>query len=109
MEMESTLKSMGAIGIIEFNPRATVVGNPERREFMNMSPSEGNPSPGKPSATYSIPGKKTPDNLIRIVVSIKTANEILKGTGINLDDYIKKADANEPLSDTSDDRQVCLS
>jgi len=95
-EMESTLKSMGAIGIIEFNPQATIVGYPERQEFMNMSPSEGNPSSGKPFASFSIPGKKTPDNLLRMVISVKTANEILKGTGINLDDYIKKADSNEP-------------
>ena len=96
-ETESTLKAMGAIGIIEFNPMVTVVGNPDRREFVNMSPSEGNPRSGKPYASFSIPGKKTLDNLIRIVVSVKTANEILKGTGINLDDYIKKADANEPF------------
>jgi hypothetical protein len=96
-EMESTLKTMGAIGIIEFNPMATIVGNPDRSEFMNMSPSEENPGSGKPYASYSIPGKNTPANLIRIVVSVKTANEILKGTGINPDDYIKKADANEPF------------
>jgi hypothetical protein len=94
-EMESTLKSMGAIGIIEFNPLKTIVGIPERRDFMIMSPSEGNPVSGKPNASFSIPGKKSPDNLIRIEVSVKTANEILKGTEINIDDYIKKADANE--------------
>jgi hypothetical protein len=96
-EMESTLKSMGAIGIIEFNPVATVTGNPDRREFLNMSPSEDNPRSGKPFTTYSIPGKKNSDNLIRIVVSVKTAGEILKGTGIDIDDYVKKADANEPF------------
>lgn len=96
-EIESTLKEMGAIGIIEFNPGSAVVGNPERKEFVNMSPSEGNPRTGKPYASYSLPGKKTTDNLIRIVVSVKTANEILKGTGINIDECIKKADAREPF------------
>lgn len=94
-EMESTLNSMGAIGIIEFNPVATLAGNPDRSEFLNMSPSEGNPRSGKPFTTYSIPEKKNPDNLVRIVVSVKTANEILKGTGIDIDDYVKKANANE--------------
>ncbi|MCX6326659.1 MAG: M20/M25/M40 family metallo-hydrolase [Bacteroidia bacterium] len=96
-EMESTLKAMGAIGIIEFNPQATVVGNPDSREFVNLSPSEGTPRSGKPYASFSIPGKKSADNLIRIGVSVKTANEILKGTGVNFDDYIKKTDANEPF------------
>lgn len=95
-EMESTIKDMGAIGIIEFNPLETVVGDPDIRDFMNMSPSEGNRRSGKATAGFSIPGKKTPDNLIRISVSVKTANEILKGTGINIDDYLKKAAVNEP-------------
>jgi hypothetical protein len=95
-EMDLAFKAMGAIGIIEFNPQATVVGNPDRREFVNMSPSEGIPRSGKPYASFSIPGKKISDNLIRIGVSVKTANEILNGTGINLDDYIKKADVHEP-------------
>jgi hypothetical protein len=95
-ELESALKAMGAIGIIEVNPMATtVVGYPERRDFENMSPSEENPSSGKPYASYSIPGKKSPDNLIRIAVSLKTANEILKGSTIDLEEYIKKADYNE--------------
>lgn len=94
-DMESTLIGMGAAGIIEFNPQAVLVGNPEKREFMNSSPSEGNSRSGKPYAFYSIPGKKRPDNLIRIVISVKTANEILKQTGIDVDDYIRKADVNE--------------
>ncbi|MCX6254971.1 MAG: M20/M25/M40 family metallo-hydrolase, partial [Bacteroidia bacterium] len=96
-EVESTLKAMGAIGIIEFNPTSKVVGYPEISEFVDMSPSERTPRRGKPYAHFSIPGKKNPDNLIRIIVSVKSANEILKSTGINLDDYVKKADANEPF------------
>ncbi len=96
-EIESTVKAMGALGIIEFDPMDKVVGNPEKRDFMNLSPSERNPRSGRPYANYSIPGKKSSDKLIRIVVSIKTANEILMGSGINIDDYIKKADANEPF------------
>jgi hypothetical protein len=95
-EFEATLKAMGAAGIIEFYPPSTVVGTPDKTEFSNMSPSEENPRYGKPSASYSIPGRKIPDNLIRIGISVKTANEILRGSSINLDEYIKKADANEP-------------
>ena len=94
-EMESKLKTMGAIGIIAFNPMVTVVGNPNIKEFENMSPSELAPRPGNPSARYSIPGKTIPKDLIRISVSVKTANEIINGSGISIDDYIKKADANE--------------
>jgi hypothetical protein len=95
-ETELTLKAMGAIGVIYFNPREVVVDNPDPKDFMNMSPSERYPEPGKPYASYSIPGKNTSDNLIRIWVSVKSANEILKGTGVSIDDYIKKADVNEP-------------
>jgi hypothetical protein len=96
-ETESTLKAMGAIGILEFNPKVSVVGNPERKEFANMSPSEGSPRAGRPYASFSIPGKKGAENLIRIGVSVKTANEILKESGINIDDYINKADSREPF------------
>jgi len=96
-ETESYLKAMGAAGILDFSPAATVVGNPENREFMDLSPSEGIPRPGSRNTRYSIPGKSSPDELIRISVSVKTASEILKGTGINIDDYIKKADINEPF------------
>ena len=94
-EMESRYRAMGIIGVLEFEPEAAVVGKPENKEFMNMAPAERIPQSGRPRAHYSIPGKKYPDNLVKIQVSVKTANEILKETGINPDDYIKKADKNE--------------
>ena len=93
-EMESAYKTMGVIGILGYNPDTRVVGWPVEKDFMNMSPSEGRANRGKIPARFSIPGKKTPDNLIRISVAERTANEILKGTGINPEDYIKKADTN---------------
>ena len=106
---EATLKSMGAIGIIEFNPMASVVGNAERQDFMNMSPNEGPPRSGKPTSGYSIPGKKSSDNLLRLVVSVKAANEILMGTGIDMEDYMKKADKNETVViPPVDDKSVYL-
>ncbi len=97
-ETENYLRKMGAAGIIEFNPSATVVGSPDRKEFENMSPSEYIPRPGDPYARYSIPAKKIPSALIRIVISVKAANEILNSSGIDLEDYMKKADANEPVN-----------
>ncbi|HUV01260.1 MAG TPA: M20/M25/M40 family metallo-hydrolase [Bacteroidales bacterium] len=95
-EMENLALSLGAVGIIEFNPKSTTVGNPERKDFMNLSPSENNPGSGRPYARYSIPARMNRDNLIRVVISVKTANEILKGSGIKLDDYIKRADSKPP-------------
>jgi hypothetical protein len=93
---ESELRTMGVAGIIEFNPNAALSGSTERKEFMNMSPSENNPRYGRPSASYSIPSKKSTDSFIRLTVSAKTADEILKGSGINLDDYIKKGADSKP-------------
>lgn len=97
-ELEKYARSMGAIGIIEFNPDLTVVSGPIRRNINNMSPAESNPRSAVSNATYSIPGKNNPDNLIRITVSVKTANEILRGTEVSIDDYISKADKNTQYS-----------
>jgi Zn-dependent M28 family amino/carboxypeptidase len=65
-----------------------------------MSPAEGRQRTGRPYASYSVPGEKNPENLIRIIVSTKTANEILKGTGLVIDDYIKKAESGKPVINT---------
>ena len=97
-ELEKMARDAGAVGIIEFNPNEKVVGNPARKDFSNMSPSEGIPRPFGTNAVYSVPGKKNADNLLRITVSAKTANEILSGSGIDIEDYIKKADTNTPYS-----------
>jgi hypothetical protein len=108
-EMELRYKAMGAVGILEYDPEAVVVGNPERRDFMNMSPSEGIPFQGRPHARFSIPGKKSSDNLIKIMISVKSANEILKGTGIDPENYKTKSDNKEKF-DIPDlrDRSVYL-
>ncbi len=92
-EAEAALKSMGALGIIEVNPSALVTGNPDRKEFLELSPSEGTPRSGRPYASYSIPGKTNSDAFPRIAVSVKTANEILRGTGVDIDGYIKQSDS----------------
>jgi len=92
-EAEAVLKSMGAIGIIEVSPSALVTGNPERKVFLELSPSEGSPRTGRPNASYSIPGKIPSDAIPRIAVSVKTANEMLRGTGVDIDGYIRKSDS----------------
>lgn len=98
LDMDSVVRSMGAAGIIIFSPDVKVVGRPERPDFLDMSPSEGIPSSGKPRASYKIPNVKNSEQLQRINVSVKTANEIIKGTGVDLDEYIKKAGSNQPYN-----------
>jgi len=93
-EFENIAIANGAVGIIEISTGSSVVGSPTRKEFNEMSPSENNPRPAGYNSRYSIPGTKNPDNMIRIVVSIKTANEILKGTGNDIEEYVKRADGN---------------
>jgi hypothetical protein len=97
-EIEILARAEGAAGIIEFNPNATGVGIPIRNDFNNLSPNENNQRSQLSGISFSIPGKKNPDNLRRISVSVKTANEILKGTGIEIDDYIKNANTNTPYT-----------
>jgi hypothetical protein len=91
---ETLLIQSGAIGIIEFDPENTLVGNPEFREFNDMSPSEGTPRTGRAGARFTIPGITFPDELIRLRVSARVANEILKGSGISLAEYLKRIESN---------------
>jgi hypothetical protein len=91
-------KAGGAVGIIEIYPNSSVIGASQRKDFNNMSPAESGPRSALTYASYSLPGKTNPDNLIRIYTSVKTANEILKGTGIVIEDYLKKADSNLPYA-----------
>ncbi len=97
-DTESTLKSMGAAGIIEFNPASAVVGYTTQPNFNNMAPSENKPRTGRPYERYSIPGRVAAGDFIKINVSAKVANEILAESGINVEEYIKKTDANESVS-----------
>ena len=100
LKMDSVIRSMGAAGIIEFRPDMKVTGRPERPDYLVMSPSENNPSTGRPRASYQIPGEKTGDAPSRLTVSVKLANEILNGSGIVITDYINKADKNQPYTIT---------
>jgi hypothetical protein len=71
---------------------------------VNTSPSENSPASGRRWSDYSLPGKSSPDNFSRIFVSAKTANEILRGTGYDIDDFIKKSESDyiSPASEIKD-------
>jgi hypothetical protein len=88
-ETENSLRKMGALGIIEFTPERNVVGSPSR-EFLNTSPAERQQDSEIAEVRYTIPGRMVHDNFLRIVISERAANELLYGTGINIDDEIKK-------------------
>jgi hypothetical protein len=97
-DLEKIAISGGAIGIINIYPKSLVIGTQARKNFNNMAPSENYPQPSLFNASYSLPGKKNPEGLIRIMITIKTANEIMNGTGIIIEDYMKKADSNSPYT-----------
>ena len=94
---ESYAREMGATGILEFDPASSIVGKPDLKEFMNLSPSEQIPDRSKPAVRYSLPGRSLPDEFVRITISAKAANEILKGSRIVIDDYIKRADSGQQV------------
>ena len=98
MKTDSLYKALGVAGVIEFNTNSNVVGRPHIPDFMNMSPAEGSPRSGKPRVSWSIPGDKINDSPKRAFISVKAANELLKGTGIDINEYISKADRNQPYT-----------
>ena len=102
MNSEKVMKESGAIGIIEFNPSKLVAGNPLKDDLLNTPASEENNLPRGFYAKYSLPGTKIPSEFIRITISARAAEEILKGTGISADEYLKKADSNSPLPQLPD-------
>ena len=93
--LENYAREKGAAGIIEFNPATLVSGKPRPADFMNMAPAERNIGRDIYRAEYYLPGKTMPDDLIRITISARAAEEILKGSGINISEYIKNADSNK--------------
>jgi hypothetical protein len=94
-DVNNYIRDMGAVGIIEFNPLTMVTGRPEARDFLNPSPSEQSPVPVPAYARYILPGNAVSTELTRVFISARTAAEILSGTGIIPQDYIKKADVNQ--------------
>lgn len=99
-DIENIARAGGAIGIIEVYPNTTVIVSPARKDFNNISPSENTPRSSQANVSFSIPGKTNPESLLRIMVSVKTANEILSGTGIVIEDFIKRTDSGSPVATT---------
>jgi Zn-dependent M28 family amino/carboxypeptidase len=92
-ELEKLARESEAAGIIYITSGAVIPsGIPE----LNMSPSENSPRPSQVNSRLSIPSKAASNELLWLTVSLKTANEILLGTGNNIDEYIKKSDTNQP-------------
>lgn len=106
--LEAELKKLGAIGIIDINNNAFTILRLQANDLKSASPAENNPRPGYLPGSYSIPVKSVADNLIRVTVSEKTANQILLGTGIDMDEYLKKANAGESYKIESFDKRVYL-
>ena len=106
--LEAELKKLGAIGIIDINDRALTILRLQAGDLKSASPAENNPRPGYAPGTYSIPVKTTTENLIRLSVTEKTASQILLGTGIDLDEYLKKANAGEAYKMAAFDKKVYL-
>ena len=92
-DAETIARKMGAAGIIEFDPDLAVAGTNTVSAFLNTSPSEKGPDFGRIWADYSLPDKSAPDYFPRLVVSAKTADEILKGTGIDIDEFTRKSES----------------
>jgi hypothetical protein len=90
-EVENIAMKAGAAGILEFNPNSIVTGGQRPVDYSDLSPSERNPRSVRPYASYSLPEKSSTGNLIRAQISVKTANDLLAGTGFVLDSFINKA------------------
>jgi hypothetical protein len=95
--LESTLINLGAAGILEYNPDAEISVAVPIKDFNNMSPAEAS-RPAAFRARYTLQGKSPADKMIRATVSSAVVSEILKGSGISVQEFIKKADENKPFN-----------
>ncbi|MBE0673229.1 MAG: M20/M25/M40 family metallo-hydrolase [Bacteroidales bacterium] len=85
---DAAARELGAIAVLEVNPATTVLASGiEPRDFLEMSPSEGRPRSGRPSASLSIPQQTIPVQPARINVSVRLANEILEAAGFTVADF----------------------
>ncbi len=92
-ELEKIARSKGAAGIIDANP--DMPAGPTVRQSENLSPAESIPRPFQTNPRYDIAGEEEENAFVRIIVTMKTADKILSGSGNNIDEYRKKADSNQ--------------
>lgn len=95
-ETNKFISESGVAGVIEFNPAALVAGSPDPKSFLDVSPAEKEAVPPLYYIRYSLPGKSAPSGPIRISASARAAAMILEGTGISTEDYVNKANINQP-------------
>jgi len=94
---DSTAKELGVAGIIEVSAETIVLmSGVEQKDFLNMSPSEVRPRTGNPPASLSIPYPTLPDQLPRVTVSLRAANEMLRDAGFTIADYVNPAPSKQP-------------
>ena len=97
-EFENMAMSMGAAGILEFSPESITTGTGNRPGFLNMAPSEISNRPAASGAKYSLPSKNKTETFPKVYLSASAAKEIIKGTGISPENFIRKAENNESYS-----------
>jgi hypothetical protein len=94
LQAERNARQLGAAGIIEFDPAVAVAGTYPGLPFPDLAPSEKRPGSGRPYTDYSLPSAKSSDTFVRIMVSPRTADELLKGSGFDTEGYISKSAGN---------------
>ncbi len=104
-ESERIIRSLGAAGIIEFSPGRLVAGNPAPQKFLDMSPAERRPVPDAMYSEYQLPAGNAEEQLLRITVSEGTAAMILKGSGIDPEDYVRRSES-EPYRLSADIKDI---
>jgi hypothetical protein len=92
------IREMGAAGVIEFEPTNKFFGRMEDKDYLNPSPAEHSPVPAAIYSRYLLPEMSAFPALFRVFVSGRAAAEILSGTGVVAEEYIKKADNNQSYS-----------
>lgn len=92
-EFENVVRRNGAAGLISVNPNPAPSGN-----TLEMSPSEMSPRPYKIYSSYALQADESGMRTQLISMSAKAANEILAGTGNNIEEYRRNADANQPYA-----------
>lgn len=90
-DAERIAREAGAAGMITFDPSAAVPVTPRRNPFPDMAYAETSQSPGRRSASYSLPSTKSPDSFISILVSARTADELFSGTGFNVEEFVSNS------------------
>ncbi|MBM3420635.1 MAG: hypothetical protein FJY11_05815, partial [Bacteroidetes bacterium] len=95
---DAAARELGAVAVLEVNPSSIVLSTgAEPRDFFNMSPAEGRPRTGRPSASLSIPQASLNIQIPRVSVTTRLANEILDGSGLTITDFASGNPGKSPL------------